>query len=273
MPIAVAKGRAVMATPPEAGQAVDRRGSAPVPEQHSLPRSLALHLLPGVFVAAIFYGTAPFVMRAGWPAMAAGLLAAVIGVVGLQLWILLRKGRSLTGRWSIAAALPWRPGKFTGKKALLVVGLLVWQLGVAIVMGSLKPPIVDTFFSWMPDWAITPIPPDIAQVASPGVLLATAAGMILINSIAGPLVEELYFRGYLLPRIGRFGLLAPLLNIALFSLYHFWTPWDFALRIVLLLPMAYATWRTRDIRIAIIAHCGINTLGFVLNSGPTLLGG
>jgi hypothetical protein len=39
-------------------------------------------------------------------------------------------------------------------------------------------------------------------------------------------VEEYYFRGYLLPRLSRFGSLAPVINVALFSLYHFFTPWQ-----------------------------------------------
>jgi membrane protease YdiL (CAAX protease family) len=38
-------------------------------------------------------------------------------------------------------------------------------------------------------------------------------------------VEEMYFRGYLLPRISRLGAWAPLVNTVLFSLYHLFTPW------------------------------------------------
>jgi AcrR family transcriptional regulator len=39
-------------------------------------------------------------------------------------------------------------------------------------------------------------------------------------------VEELYFRGYLLPRISRFGGWAPVINCCLFALYHFWQPFN-----------------------------------------------
>jgi uncharacterized protein len=53
--------------------------------------------------------------------------------------------------------------------------------------------------------------------------------------------EELYFRGYLLPRLYRFGIWAPLINISLFSLYHYWTPWGVLSRIVMLLPMGLRT--------------------------------
>jgi hypothetical protein len=48
-------------------------------------------------------------------------------------------------------------------------------------------------------------------------------GQLLINVILGPVTEELYLRGYLLPRLYRFGIWAPLINISLFSLYHYLT--------------------------------------------------
>jgi len=49
--------------------------------------------------------------------------------------------------------------------------------------------------------------------------------LVALNVILGPLVEELYFRGYLLPRLHRFGIWAPLINISLFAAYHLWKPW------------------------------------------------
>jgi membrane protease YdiL (CAAX protease family) len=67
-------------------------------------------------------------------------------------------------------------------------------------------------------------------------------------------VEELYFRGYLLPRISRFGAWAPLINMVLFSLYHFFTPWQNLGRIVGLLPMVYTVWWKRSIYVSIAVH-------------------
>ena len=42
-----------------------------------------------------------------------------------------------------------------------------------------------------------------------------------------PWVEELYFRGYLLPRISRYGAWAPLLGGLFFALYHGWQWYGF----------------------------------------------
>jgi uncharacterized protein len=125
----------------------------------------------------------------------------------------------------------------------------------------------------MPGWATSPFPRDIAQTASGTALLVTGACLLLFNVILGPLVEELYFRGYLLPRLHRFGIWAPLINVSLFATYHLWKPWDVLTLIVILLPMGYAVWRTRDIRIGIAVHIGLNGTGFLTNSLPTLLAG
>ena len=254
----------------------DQRGLTPPAtpvDQHSLPQSLALHLLPGIVLAAIFYGTAPWVLRAGYPAIVSGMLGAVVGVLGLELGWLLYQARRQTGRVALSAVLPYRPGRFTWRKVLLVVGLWAWGLGASFFLAGFKPAILETLFWWMPGWATTPFPRDIAQTASGTVLLVTGLCLLLFNVILGPLVEELYFRGYLLPRLHRFGIWAPLINISLFATYHLWKPWDVLTLIVILLPMGYAVWRTRDIRIGIAVHIGLNGTGFLTNTLPTLLAG
>ena len=256
-----------------AGRSTDPAPREVPVEPHSLPQSLALHLLPGVVIAAIFYGTAPLIMRAGFPAIAAGMLGAAVGVLGIEFGWLLYQAHRQTGRFALSAVLPYRPRRFSWRKVLLVVGLWVWALGAAILLASAKPAILQSVFPWMPGWAINPLPRDIAATSSGAVLVVTGVGLLLINVILGPVTEELYFRGYLLPRLYRLGIWAPLINISLFSLYHFWTPWDVLSRIVMLLPMGYAVWRTHDIRIGIAVHVGLNGTGFLTNSLPTLLAG
>jgi hypothetical protein len=58
-----------------------------------------------------------------------------------------------------------------------------------------------------------------------------------------------------------FGSWAPLVNVVLFSLYHFWTPWNFLSRVVLLAPMVYLVRWKRNIYIGMIAHCLLNLIG------------
>ena len=87
-----------------------------------------------------------------------------------------------------------------------------------------------------------------------------------VNVIAGPVVEEMYFRGYLLPRISRFGVWAPLLNTVLFSPYHFFNPSQFISRIGSFLPLAYGAWWKGSIYVSMIVHVLFNftTAVFIL---------
>lgn len=238
-------------------------------EQHSIPRTLVLHLLPGALLATAFYLTGPLAIRAGYPPIFAGVVCATVVVVGGELGWLLWEAHRRTGTWSITRVLPFRPGPFTWRKVLLVISLFGWAFAVSVLGlgGSIK----DSFFSWMPQWALNPLPESYAHTGSPNAQVVTAVGFLLILVILAPLVEELYFRGYLLPRIGRFGAWAALINASLFAFYHLWKPWDSINLIIILAPMVYAVWRTKDIRVGIAVHIMLNSLAWVLNVAPTLL--
>ena len=101
---------------------------------------------------------------------------------------------------------------------------------------------------------------------SPQVLRTTFLLGFLIGGFVGPIVEELYFRGYLLPRMAQFGRWTPLVHAVLFSLYHFWTPWQNVSRIALMVPLTYLVWWKRNIYIGMIAHIALNAIvwGFTL---------
>ena len=94
------------------------------------------------------------------------------------------------------------------------------------------------------------------------------AGILLLASIvlAGflvPITEELYSRGYLLPRMpNRFGHLKPVAHSLLFATYHFGSPWFIPVRTLGLLPLIYATIYTGNVRPGIIAHCMVNLANF-----------
>ena len=68
-------------------------------------------------------------------------------------------------------------------------------------------------------------------------LLITYGLAALFVVVLGPVVEELYFRGHLLPRMQFAGRWAPLLHSVLFALYHFFTPWMIVTRSIAMLPL------------------------------------
>ncbi|MCP4610384.1 MAG: CPBP family intramembrane metalloprotease, partial [Planctomycetes bacterium] len=74
-------------------------------------------------------------------------------------------------------------------------------------------------------------------------------------------VEELYFRGYLLPRLSRCDKWAPLLGGLFFGLYHVWQLFGLPTVFLIGAALGYVVWWKRDVRIGIGLHVLANTLG------------
>jgi hypothetical protein len=77
---------------------------------------------------------------------------------------------------------------------------------------------------------------------------------------------------FLLPRVSRLGWWAPVLNATLFALYHLWTPWQAATRIISILLAAYVVQRTKNIYAYMWVHCTLNTVGILLTLAALLAG-
>lgn len=105
---------------------------------------------------------------------------------------------------------------------------------------------------------------DEGGAAMGGEVLAFLVIALAFNGIAGPVTEELYFRGYLLPRIARYGRGAPVINTVLFALYHFFSPWRYPAIIVGFFPITWMTWRLRSVHVSMAAHVAINLITVLL---------
>jgi hypothetical protein len=124
--------------------------------------------------------------------------------------------------------------------------------------------ITQTFFAWFPSWSFPAnFLGNLSQYSKAALTVTIIAGF-LVNGIVGPAVEELYFRGYLLPRIPSSKGWAPFINVLLFSLYHFFSPWQNPTRILAFLPLSYIVAWKRNIFISMGAHCLLNTAGMVI---------
>jgi len=99
---------------------------------------------------------------------------------------------------------------------------------------------------------------------SKSVLIITYLFAFIFVVIVAPTVEELYFRGYLLPRMPRWKGWTPILHSTLFALYHTWTPWMAITRTIAMLPLIYIVQRKRNIYLGIIIHCLINVIDIII---------
>lgn len=239
-------------------------------EQHPLWWSAVLHLLPGALLTA-------FIVTAGNLSRAEPLLALLLGIVvviaPLELGYLALYAKRVTGSWSPLGAVSYRHRPPWRRLALLAVGLATWMIVlVAVAIAVLDQWLAETVFAWLPEalLAMAAVSDD-GEAMSGGTLVAYLALFLLANGVVGPVTEELYFRGHLLPRIDRFGRGAPMLNTVLFTLYHFHTPWRYPVILLGYLPIAWTAWRQRSVWVGLAAHVVINNV-FVLMMLAAYLG-
>lgn len=155
----------------------------------------------------------------------------------------------------------------------MAVASLVWSGLVFLVAGEiLVEPVRKALFSWLPEWFDIGYYLMYPHMYKTRVRIFTWCLGILLAAVIGTLVEEFYFRSYLLPRMSALKWAAPLVGIILMSLYHLWSPWLFFLRKIAMLPMVYAVWWKKNIYIGIYAHCLLNLIGDVLMTIPIVFG-
>lgn len=233
-------------------------------EQHSLVQSIALHLLPGVLILLFYIVTAPLAEKLGFPSGTALFVAIGAVLIPFELGYLLYQGKKRNGTLSLKGIVLFREPMPWWQYIVLGLPLIFWSGFIFVVVAPpLDKVIIDSLFSWVPDWFFLFGSMDQLAQYSRSALVITAILNLVLNGIAGPVVEELYFRGYLLPRLSRLKGWAALMSVLLFSLYHFFTPWQNVIRIIALIPMVYAVWWKRNIYLGMIVHCVGNTFGAI----------
>lgn len=206
-------------------------------------------------------------MAHGYPALFALLLATAGVLIPLELGYLLIQARGAGG--TLRDVIEFREPLPRRQLIIWPIALFVWGI-LSSALTSRADNAALGLFSWLPSWYFAGnIMKDLAAY-SPEVLRTTFILGFVIGGFVGPIVEELYFRGYLLPRMGRLGRWAPVVHALLFSLYHFWTPWQNLSRIALMVPLTYVVWSKRNIYVGMIAHIALNAIVWGITLGGLL---
>jgi hypothetical protein len=227
----------------------------PEVKQHSLLQSIIYHLLPGILIGVFYFLVRQPIEKLGYPSVMALILAIIFILIPFELGFLLYQGKKTNGTYSLKGIIsytnpiPW------------------WQLILWVVIVFLLTGVIFTFFKplelffqsklffWIPQ-----MNSGLDGEYSKQVLIFTYSMFFLFVAFLGPLVEELYFRGYLLPRMN--GKLGPLMHSFLFAAYHVFTPWMIITRTIGLLPLIYAV-KHKNIYVGIIVHILLNTIDVV----------
>jgi len=229
-------------------------------KQLSKTQTIIYHLYPGVLITGGFTFLAPLSIRYGYPPQF-GMLFAVLLIALPVLLLHLHSVKNNEGEKTT-----WSVNGFKNK--ISTIRLILYSLGLVagafIVWGITQP--VDLFishkiFNWLPGWYTLQ---NFAGYSTEKVKITLLLNLLL-NGILAPVAEELYFRGYLLPRMEAWGKKAFVVNVILFSLYHFWQPYVYLTLILALLPMVYLVNKTRDLRLGILTHSLLNIAGALLS--------
>lgn len=225
--------------------------------QLSWPRSIVLHLAPGAAATLLFIATAPVLAHAGLPTAWAMFGAVLLVLAPSQLAIMRRWAPD--GRISSIVDIRWpAPRRFllmflpTLAAAALAPGLVQW----------LEPALHRTMQVVLPAW--WDLDPGALGARPAWQAAITLTGWLLCFVVIGPITEELYFRGFLLPRLpGRPAVAVPA-NAILFALYHGWQPYTWATVAIFAVPLAMVALRARGVVVAAAVHGTVNLFGLLI---------
>lgn len=219
---------------------------------------VVLFLVPGMLISIAYACLASPIINLELPSIVILALAGLFVLVPVELGIMLYRCKKDFGVLSLRKMIPYQ-NSIPIKTYLWVVPLmLIWVITIMVLGAGVNEFIRNLLFSWVPDWYL--ISDNYLAYDTWKIVVAFLCA-VLVGGIILPIVEEIYFRGYLLPRMEWMGKWAPLVNAFLFSLYHFWTPWQTLTRTLALLPFCYVAYKTKNIKVTIIVHCLLNIMG------------
>ena len=224
-------------------------------EKHTIVQSIILHLFPGILGGGFYFLIRQPIQEFGYPAIFALMLAIIFVLVPVELGYLLYKGKQATGRYTLDGLISYRTPIPWWQSVLWILIVLSLMGAIFTVMKPVDNLLMEKLFFWMPT-----LDSGLDGIYSKTALIVTYCIFLIFGVIVGPLVEELYFRGYLLPRIPVKN--SELIHSILFAAYHFWTPWMFLTRTVAMLPLIFVV-KKKNITIGIGAHILVNTLDVI----------
>ncbi len=228
-------------------------------------RLAAHHLAPGLATLALFVPLALMMRDTGVPTTVALFLAILLGEVPASWWLMRRAARREGASFGATWLFPWRGP--TRLRTLLLVGPLL-ALGSMVVVfgvaGALEPAIRDALFAWVPDaLVLDPGPMGLDGASRFGLLTLWLLSGIVGVGIGG-VTQELYHRGFLLPRSEHLGAWAVPFNAILFGAMHLTAPWGWPFFAIAGLLWAWATRHFRSMYLGLIGHVGMLALGWIM---------
>ena len=240
----------------------DQSNALPVSgDTHTILQSIGLHLFPGILGVSGYFALATPVKDLGYPSILALILAGGLIITPVELGILFYKSRKHNKK--LLGEVIHYLDPLPRKDYLIWVPVIF--LGSGLIMALFGPltEAAASFFTWLPESMILDM--GLSETYPLSKLIVTYTLLFLLIVLIGPFTEELYFRGYLLPRMpAKMKAWGPVLHSILFAAYHLWTPWFIFARSFALLPLIYTVKYKKNLILGVIAHCLLNSIDFII---------
>lgn len=225
------------------------------------PVLILLHLLPGIILAVFFFVLSRVFIQRGLTGYLALLLTIPLCLVPIEVGVILFWSVRYSGTRSLLDAIGYRQKGTVIEYVLFPLLLFLCGGVLSIVISPFSQYLEAHLSAFLPAWinqeallnALIGIPPTQRSIT---LLLA-----ILLSGFIAPIVEELYFRGFLLPRMEHWGWAAPVVSSFLFAVYHFYFPGNVPGIFVEFLPISYVVMFKKNWRISTITHSMFNLWG------------
>jgi membrane protease YdiL (CAAX protease family) len=234
--------------------ALEKNGPSRLPG----PLLIVLHLVPGIFFAVFFWVLSWALVPRGFSAYLALLIAIPACLVPTQVGVMLLWSVRFTGTRSLSEAIGYRREGTVVEYVVLPLLLFLCCGALSIVFGPITQYLDTHLSAWLPAWATQEAL--ISGVAScpPMQRNMTFLLAVLLSGLVAPVTDELYFRGFLLPRMEHWGWAAPVVNALLFAVYHFYFPGNVPGIFVQFLPIAYIVRIKKNWGIGAVVHIMFN---------------
>ena len=225
------------------------------------PLLIVLHLLPGLIFAGFFFVLSHVFIQHGYTVYLALLISIPICLAPIELGVMLFWSSRFTGRRAVMEAVVYRRQGTTAEYIVLPLLLFIAWGVLSIPMTPVYQYVETHLAIFLPSWTTQEALIRGLIGVSQTQRSITLGLAVILSGFVAPIVEELYFRGFLLPRMEHWGWVAPVVNSLLFGIYHFYFPGNVPGIFVTWLPISYVVMRTKNWRIGAVVHSLINLWG------------
>jgi len=221
-------------------------------EIRSTRKLIFLHLFPGIALSIIYIFILKVGILVGYPKVVILGFSMIFSTIPIEIGYLFNTAKKEERTFNIFKILGFK-SKLKVKVLIHYTLLLILVGGILlIVLRPLSNYLLKTVFRWIPSWYN--FDQDLSQFSKNYIIIAILVGFFIMTLIA-PIIEELYFRGFLLARMKWMGKYSVLFNVILFSVYHFYTPWLIITKIAIMLPLCYFVYKKDSLKLGILVHC------------------